>query len=258
MYHTFILRLRPNKTQIAQMELSTKTYQNHQGKDFTVYFRPKTSDERVLVEVVDKHVYRRSRIGFDVEPGETWLDLGANIGAFAVYCRTRGARSMGFEPDPVCFEILKKNIDPVTIGSEGYVNSAVTWHRQAWLQFWKGRRESDHYRGTIYPTKSMPKSEVVNNIHGSCLRNLKVDGVKIDIEGSEGGLIDDWLLPDCKKLCLEYHLSRDPSMINLSRRLFILQQKFDHVQYPAELDRLMMAKVDAKTFYDRMIFAYND
>jgi FkbM family methyltransferase len=243
------------------MKLDQCCYYTPDGKPFPVFYRPETSDEKVLTEVVDRHCYRRSRIGFDVEQGETWLDLGANIGAFAVYCRTRGAKSFGFEPDPFCYAILKMNMSNSKTGiseKDGYCNSAVTNRKEPWLQFYKGRRESDHYRGTAIPTKSMPKSEVVNNCHGSCLRNFTFDGVKMDVEGSEGGLIDEWLMPKCKKLVIEYHTSRDPSAANLKRRLMILRSKFDHVKYPAEYDRIISAGVDVKTFFDRTIHAWND
>jgi FkbM family methyltransferase len=236
------------------LTLASKFYTTPSGEQFNVHYRPGTSDEKVLTEVVDRHCYRRSRIGFDVEAGETWLDLGANIGAFAVYCRTRGASSLGWEPDPFCHEILRKNIDPMW----STVNSAITNRKEPWLQFYKGRRESDHYRGTAIPTKSMPKSEVVNNCHGSCLRNFTFDGVKMDVEGSEGGLIDEWLIAECRKLVIEYHTSRDPSVANLRKRLLMLRSKFDHVKYPAEYDRIISAGVDVKTFYDRQIFCWND
>lgn len=240
------------------MELDQCRYYQPDGKPFPVFYRPGTSDERVLTEVVDKHCYRRSRIGFDVEQGETWLDLGANIGAFAVYCRTREARSIGFEPDPVCFEILRKNLSPAVWGYDGYIKSAITNYESTELQFWRGRRENDHYRGTIVPTKSMLKSEVVSNVHGSCLVNFTFDGVKMDIEGSEGGLIDEWLMPKCNKLVIEYHTSRDPSVVNLKRRLMMLRSKFDHVKYPEEYNRIINMGMDVKTFYDRQIFCWND
>lgn len=76
----------------------------------TAHYRPHTSDERVLREVITKAAYRRTTLGFDVRPGEVWLDLGANIGAFALYCKTKRATAVCYEPDPDCFELLSLNV----------------------------------------------------------------------------------------------------------------------------------------------------
>ena len=79
---------------------------DHYGKK--IFCRP-GGDERILKEVLHG-IYRRKSIGFDVCSGERWLDLGANIGAFAIYCELRGAQTVSYEPDQECFEILKKNL----------------------------------------------------------------------------------------------------------------------------------------------------
>src|ERR1700761_7376727 len=74
------------------------------------YYRPDSSDERALLEVVDKHAYARKSIRFDVEQGERWLDLGANIGSFCLYCRLQGATCESYEPEAINFGLLKKNV----------------------------------------------------------------------------------------------------------------------------------------------------
>src|SRR5690349_1246697 len=92
------------------------------------YYRPGSSDEDVLKEVIDRHAYRRKKDGFEVELGERWLDLGANIGAFALYCRLHGARAVCYEPEPDCFSILEKNAP----GFEKF-NFAVTDKKEKYL-----------------------------------------------------------------------------------------------------------------------------
>jgi FkbM family methyltransferase len=215
-----------------------------------VHYRPGTSDERVLEEVITKATYRRVRMGFDVYPGETWLDLGANIGAFALYCKLRGATAVCYEPDPDCFALLARNVPEF----EKY-RTAVTAQAAATIPFWRGRAPTDHYRATAYPTPSLPRHPLgeLPNRHGAFLTGLTFDGVKMDIEGSEAGLLDAGFIPSCQKLVLEYHLSRDPSMANLQRRLDWLRRRFRNVAYPAELDRLVAAGGSAKTFFDRLI-----
>lgn len=216
------------------------------------YYRADTSDERVLTEVVKNRIYRRVRLNFDVEGNETWLDLGANIGAFALYCQSRHARAVCYEPDPKCFEILKMNAPWMEKHQ-----TAVTNRHERVLEFWKGSREDDHYRATAFPTSNLPKhpSGWLPNMHGSLLQIREYDGVKMDIEGAEAGLLDDMLIPRCKKFCMEYHTSRDHSTERLRDRLNFLKSRFKTVSYPPEFDRLIAQGGSAKTFFDRMVYA---
>jgi FkbM family methyltransferase len=220
------------------------------------YYRPGTSDERVLEEIFTKAGYRRrSPFPFDVEKGERWLDLGANIGAFALYCLHRGASATCYEPEPECFNILSLNV-PTFIRFP----FAVTAKRDERINFWTGRLPNDHYRGTAHPTKRLPRHSglTVQNLYGQVLQDLEYDGVKMDIEGSEGELLDAEFIPKCKKLCMEYHLSRDPSMDHLRRRIDFLRSRFRRVHYPPEFDRIMAQGGEVKTFFDRLIFATNE
>lgn len=211
------------------------------------YYRPGTTDEQVLAEVVDKRCYRRAKAGFDVDAGERWLDLGANIGSFAIYCRLRGATADCYEPDAGCFKLLLKN-------AEGFncVQAAVTASRKPSLTFFKSKDQNNHYRGSVVGKRSMVESEEVKNIYVGTLGSY--DGVKMDIEGSELDILDSGLLPDCNKLCMEYHSSHDHSAKNLASRLRYLKSLFKHVLYPPELDRIVAGGKDVKTYFDRFIY----
>lgn len=225
--------------------------------DITIHFRMNTSDEFVLEEVLTNRIYRRSRPAFDVQPKEHWLDLGANIGAFALYCRMRGATAECYEPDPACFDILTMNAPDFQCWCRAITNS-----HEKLLPFWKGRKFNNFTKATTIHSSHLPRHPQFNlmNEHGSILVNRQYDGVKMDIEGSEGPLIDEWLLPRTNKLCMEYHSSRDPSVSNLKRRLDILRQHFAIVHYPPEFDRIIAADGNDKyhgqqlSYFDRMIF----
>ena len=225
-------------------------------RDHVVYYRQGTSDEKVLEEVITNRCYRRAKARFDVERGEHWLDLGANIGAFAVYCALRGATVTCYEPDPKNFKILEKNVQPPQATLH---EAAVTDSDVEEIFLWQDGREDAHSRGTVL-TESGHKGtfyQNVRNVHASTLLEEVYDGVKIDIEGGEFSLIDHSLIPPCRKLVLEYHTSRDQSIVNLRKRISLLKHQFDQVLYPAELDRLMRGDEDKKTFFDRTIFCIN-
>lgn len=220
-----------------------------------IRYRVGTTDENIIKEVLETRCYRRPTYGFDVEHGELWLDLGANIGAFAVYCIAKGAKVTCFEPDPACFALLEKNAAKAV----NCYNSAVTASREERIPFNVSRTKANHARGSVLSAGGLKPSGTVANTHlGDWADGMAWDGIKIDIEGAEFGIIDGDLLPDCNKLVLEYHTSRDRSAKNLGKRLNKLRERFDHVAYPAELDRLVKAGGSARTFFDRSIFCWND
>lgn len=220
--------------------------------DLVVHFRRGTSDEAVLVEVIEKKCYRRASVGFDVQPGERWLDLGANIGAFAVYAKLKGASSIEcYEPEPSCFELLNINAGEFAVCHHG----AVTVQRDKTINLWTSSIEGNNYRGTIIRGKGRMNKEPIQvpNIHVSNLGS-GFDGIKMDVEGGEFPLLDEDKLPNCDKLCFEYHTSRDSSMSRMKRRINKLKMMFDVVSYTPGLDKMMAMGGSRKPFCDRMIW----
>jgi FkbM family methyltransferase len=243
----------------------------------TIHFRPRTSDERVLKEVLNQCTYRKKSIDFDVEEGEHWLDLGGNIGAFAIYCWQRGATCDSYEPEPDCFKILQMNVDPLKPlckhGHPAYFschNSAVTHHPETSIPFYCGKKFDDHYRYTAIKSSRPHPSGSLSNIHapelfwpGAQISNKTVrppnqlwDGIKMDIEGSELGLIDCGFIPKVKKLVMEYHLTKDPNMANFRHRMKKLREIFKTVSYIPSLDN-PYPRDTYPGFYDRIIFCKN-
>ena len=75
-----------------------------------VYALSKAETELIFREVFVSQVYARH--GIQVRPGDCVLDIGANIGMFALYLHQTcpDARVYSFEPIPRTFEILQKNL----------------------------------------------------------------------------------------------------------------------------------------------------
>jgi FkbM family methyltransferase len=220
-------------------------------EDFKVYYRSDSSDERVLVEVIEKRTYRRPSIGFEVESGEHWLDIGANIGAFAIHCLLRGATVDCYEPDPECFKILKRNR---VFGKMHCFNAAVSATKSTRVRFWSSTIDRNFYRGTLLERSRLMKEQPsVLNVHASLLPDT-YDGIKMDIEGSEFGILDTKVLPMVEKLCFEYHTSRDSSMSNMKRRIKFLRSRYKKVSYCPEIDKIMAKGGNQKTFQDRVIY----
>ncbi len=227
-----------------------------EGIEYPIFYRENTTDLNCLIEVVEKADYRHRPLGFDVNPGETWLDLGGNIGAFAIYAyKNRVKEVVSYESDVENYKILKLNIR----GFDGYraINSAITNVKRDSLEFFSGAKSTDRYRYShLARGKSIGK---IKNIYGGFLLKETYDGVKIDIEGSEFGLIDDGLLPNCNKLVMEYHITKDKSIENLSRRLGVLRERFDNVYIIPSLQRMIDNEVLVYPgFFDRVIRCWNN
>lgn len=226
---------------------------NRSNKPVIAYARAGTSDVGVLKEVIDRHCYTRRNSGFDVRPGELWLDLGANIGAFALYCRMHDAQAECYEPDPDCFTVLKKNAPRFDLFMH-----AVTNRKEKELAFRKGRDPNDHYRATILTNNRLPAhpSGTLANRYASCLKK-RYDGIKMDIEGSEFGLLDDDLLPRCQKLTMEYHFLRDERDLGrFAKRMKVLRRRFKNVVYPKFIDRDIEEGRPYSGRFDTQIFAW--
>jgi FkbM family methyltransferase len=200
----------------------------------TIYARPGTSDEDALREVLIDCCYEERDLGFTVDEGETWLDLGANIGAFAIFCRRRSARAECFEPDPDCFALLQKNAPGFALH-----RAAVTNRHEPTLPFRKSPNPNNHWRATAADAPGLVEhpAGALPNLHGAFLKERTYDGVKMDIEGAEAGLILDGLLPRANKLVFEFHFSRLGRDLGLFFAVVDrLGDRFARTAYPASID----------------------
>jgi FkbM family methyltransferase len=215
-----------------------------------VYYRPNSSDEAVLIEVIEKKSYRRvKRIDFDVEPGEVWLDLGANIGAFSLYCLIKGAKTtVAYEPDLDCFKILEKNLPDCKLH-----RSLVTCYKDKQFEMFVIDNGKMFSRNTIYDRYNTSYKNTCPNTFISNIKR-KFHGCKMDIEGSEIPILLDNRIPNCEKLCLEYHLSIDQSWKKLDKCIKVLKKNFDEVIVPNDLLSIVADKEDRRSFYDKNIF----
>lgn len=217
-------------------------------------YRPGTTDIKVLEEVIRDRCYRRAKVGFDVEPGEKWLDLGANIGAFAVYANHRGARTDSFEPEPGCYAVLRTNKPR---GCNAY-RAAVTAYNQPTIPFFTQKDSKRQATASVLSHRSRNRMQDAGEVANVWVGGLgQYDGVKMDIEGSEMAILDQQLLPVCEKLTLEYHSTVDRSIKNMRGRIEYLRSLFDHVYLEPEMQRALdSTDTEYHPFFDRQIFCW--
>ena len=114
-----------------------------------------------------------------VKGGMTIIDVGANIGYFTLlFARlARKGRVWAFEPNPKSFDLLEANIRLNGFGNVTAVNRAVS-DRESTLRF-----NSNYVNSSVSEKGSIEVK--ASALDGFLPRDLKVDLIKIDVEGWE-------------------------------------------------------------------------
>lgn len=182
-------------------------------KGLTFSIREGTSDEKGIIEVIDKNGYERR--DFKIIEGEKWLDIGASVGAFSVLASSKKARVISFEPEQGSFELLKINcqqfgnkIMNYGLGKEDC--KKILYANSARGNFWRSSVYKK-WRGADEQSISILKIDdfIEENI------NLKIDceGAEIDILNR---LFETGLIKKVNKIVVEWSFDIFPET-----RLFI-------------------------------------
>jgi FkbM family methyltransferase len=181
--------------------------------------RPGSSDESVLDEVVRRRSYFTR--AFHPEPGERWLDAGANIGTFAVLTTAAGATVTAYEPWPEHAELARRNL--ALNGLTARVREkAVALHRGTGRlglsrSLWRHSLLKQRAEGLAVPVVAFEDA-----IAG-------MDGAKLDIEGAEIELlqaVEDF--GHLHKLVFEWHFDYERST---DVYLDVLARLAEHFRY---------------------------
>lgn len=152
------------------------------------------------------------------EPGNIVVDIGAWVGGTVLYAAAGGADVITFEPDPVAFPILQKNVDTnpdlakqinITNAAIGIENGQVELFNNAPGN--SGSSLSNFFGYTNEGTQA-PCATVEMLDGRAVLESLEMDRVslvKIDIEGAEYDLIPR-IAPVLERYRPALHLSLHP------------------------------------------------
>lgn len=126
---------------------------------------------------------------FTLDENSVVMDLGANIGGFAVMCK--GVRQyIAVEPDENNIEVLKKNLPPQGTIIQGVVSVS----EKPTLTFFQNGSPQGACSGTVSPSSKATAPMANNNKIEFQVKNYQIDKliekykpthIKIDIEGSE-------------------------------------------------------------------------
>lgn len=185
------------------------------------------TDYLTIDEIFRKDIYNMKQY---IEPGETWIDIGGNIGAFALQAKRLGAEKIHcYEPCNRNYQRLERIQDDV-IQIHNCAVSDYTGEADLYLD-----RNGD-WRHTIVREIHGRDREKVNVIDAIDLPEC--NGIKLDCEGSEVSIIER-LLKNKKipqKLILEYDGEHRPSLKDYLAFIVFLKGYYSEVIYP-ELDK---------------------
>lgn len=197
--------------------------------------REGSSDEKTIKEVVEKNAYQKK--WFKIMPGEDWLDLGGNIGAFTVLAASLGAKLKTFEPDPFNVMMIKKNLSLNGLEAEVFQAAIVAGQEKtATLNLWP---KGQSWRNSLVRNKSGTTPMTVDCVNLFELLKNPVN-VKMDIEGSEIEILTQW--PEktsCQKLVFEWSFDVDKKTKTLQQALELLSKDFQLLKYTSQVNKIV-------------------
>jgi FkbM family methyltransferase len=197
-------------------------------------------DIPIIKEVYHGNAYHNKSIGFGIEHGDHWIDVGAHIGCFSKKVIRNGGTVHSYEPSNN-YEYLIKNIDQkscfnVAVCSSNTSNNTVSMKFHELGYFNKVVSESTEN------TTDVPVVKFKDIITDNCC-------IKMDIEGSEMDILDNDDFSRIKKMVIAYHTNVDPSVEHLNKRTEKLRRYFKTV-YHAPVKGTMM------NFFPNELFIY--
>jgi len=187
-----------------------------------------TNSLGVYFETWSKHDYDID--GFKFAPGQTVLDIGANLGFFTLYAACKGARVLAFEPSKQNFELLQKNVTNNKLGSlVTCVNRALSLCCGEAVLY-EGLDKSGRFLSdTVSITDDNRGGEkvITTKIETISLNEVfqkyditTCDFIKMDCEGAEYDILagaDPATLQRVRYISLEYHNGSDEIRTYLER-----------------------------------------
>ena len=194
-----------------------------QHKDIKFIVRDGTSDIKTFDEVIINNTYQRKE--FQISPDEHWLDLGGNVGAFAVLALSKGATVDIYEPDPFSCKMIEKNLK-VNNYNANIIQKAVVANDKKKMTMYVGNN-NQVWRNSLYKNWGNEKF-TVECIHFSEIVDEN-SNVKMDIEGAEMEILES-MQTFPKKMVFEWSFDVDPSLTRYRKILSKMNDNYDVVK----------------------------
>ena len=189
-------------------------------------YREGTSDLKTFEEVVVRNVYEKKY--FKIKGGESWIDLGGNVGAFALNAISKGAKVDIYEPDPFNCKMIEKNLKANNFDANINQVAVVANDKKKMTMFVGNNMQV--WRNSLYKNWGNQKF-TVNCIHHSEVIK-ETSAVKMDIEGAEMPILED-MLKFPKKMVFEWSFDIDPNINRYRDMVKSLAYIYSNVKAPS-------------------------
>lgn len=189
--------------------------------------REGTSDEKTFDEVIVRNVYEKRY--FKIKPEEHWIDLGGNVGAFALNALSKGATVDIYEPDPFNCKMIEKNLKVNGFDANIFQKGVVANDMKKMKMFVGNNNQV--WRNSLYKDWGN-KSFNVDCIHFSEVFTNPNHCCKMDIEGAEMAILEAMdLFP--KKMVFEWSFDIDESLNRYRKLVRSLDSSYNTVKAPS-------------------------
>ncbi len=169
-----------------------------------------------LIVPLYKEIWYRDEYGLRADPlpsGATVIDVGANIGMFAVFAAiaARAARVLAYEPFPESFALLHHNVEQNRLGAIAAHRFAVAGRAGTRALHLAGRHGTHSLFGTdgeAVPVECLTLADVFG-----AERVERCHFLKLDCEGAEYEILLEApadVLARIDRMALEYHDAKTP------------------------------------------------
>lgn len=200
--------------------------------------RAASTDIKAIEGVWSKDCYRMHREGFQPKPGEVWLDIGSNVGAFGVLAHHFGAKVVSVEADRDNANMTAANLEHNNIENAQVLEAAVV---------------PNEFRGEKVILHTLPENQRRHSIAregrdtvavevqavkiDSIVDQIRPDGVKISIEGAEIQLLQSWEIPSfVHYVVVEWNFKMDNRIHTLARGFERLAARFRKVDMSKQIN----------------------
>jgi FkbM family methyltransferase len=172
-------------------------------------------------------------------PAPLIFDCGSNIGLSVFYFKKiyPASRIVAFEPDADAFMVLRKNIEKNQLADVSIFNVALS-SIEGELTLYKKPASFGSLTMSLIASVEKTHVQTVSAKKLSAFIHGKVEMIKIDVEGSEIGILDDLLksseLGLIEKMTIEYH----PTLSNISIDDFIMKIRAHNFECYSVKDQL--------------------
>ena len=199
--------------------------ETHRHQELIFLARPGTSDYKTFEEVIVRNTYERKY--FKIQPGEKWIDLGGNVGAFTIQAISKGAQVDVYEPDPFNCKMIEMNLKANNMNANIKQRAVVNTDKQR-MTMYVGAN-NNVWRNSLYKNWGAQKFSV-DCVHYNEVLNDSDLCCKMDIEGAEMAILEEMEEAFPQKLVAEWSFDIDPSLTRYRKVVDKLKGRYLNVK----------------------------